>query len=156
MGIVPPAGLETQQVFSQKDGLPQDVIYQIEEDQAGHIWVMQESSVSRIRFTDGPNPVVLGVDTYDQADGLQEGRLSGYAMTQGRDGHIYMGGPIELSVFHPDSMQQNPYVPPLVFTDFKFGGASVAIEKDGALPQHIFVTSSLTLKLRLLLIRCFK
>ena len=133
------------QLFTTRDGLAQDVVYQMEEDRSGNLWLMHESSVARVRFSDGPSPAIGEVEVYDQTDGLQDGRLSAYSMFQASDGQIYMGGTIGVNFFHPDSMSRNPTVPPLAFTGFEIGGKTVEIEANGVLPQHISMTTDIVL-----------
>jgi signal transduction histidine kinase/DNA-binding response OmpR family regulator len=59
---------------------------------------------------------------------------------------MYFGGVNGFNVFWPDSIQNNPYSPPIVFTDFKLKNKEVIIgDQNSPLEKHINATEKITL-----------
>ena len=125
--------------FGKKDGLPQDVIYKIMEDDEGNLWIVHEFSISKLRFSEGDFPELLSIDIYDQSDGLQDGRLFPWAIIKSKSGRVYVGGPEGINYFDFDKMAPNPFEPPLILTNFKVKGKALEIGKDSPLKEHINV-----------------
>ncbi len=101
--------------FHESDGLPNEVIYGILEDNAGHLWMSTNRGLAKVT----PEVDGLKVRTYTAADGLQSDEFNHNSFHKGHDGRMYFGGVNGLNAFHPDSVRDNPYVPPIVITDFK-------------------------------------
>ena len=100
--------------FHEADGLPNEVIYGILEDDAGHLWMSTNRGLAKVT----PGPDGLKVRTYTKADGLQSYEFNHNASHKDSDGRMYFGGVNGLNVFHPDSVKDNPYIPPVVITDY--------------------------------------
>lgn len=100
--------------YNVRDGLPDDVIYGILEDNHGNLWISTNNGLSRF------NPQTKQFKNYDIGDGLQSNEFSGSAYHKSdRTGEMFFGGVNGFNIFHPDSLQDNPYIPPVVFTSFK-------------------------------------
>lgn len=56
---------------------------------------------------------------YDVRDGLQSNEFNAGAYHKGQSGRFYLGGIRGMNEFYPDSVRDNPHVPPIVITTFK-------------------------------------
>jgi ligand-binding sensor domain-containing protein len=117
-------------VFRATDGLPNDVVYGIVEDRQGNIWLSTNKGISRIHGewlpkADNNKIARLSFRNYDERDGLQSNEFNAGAYCAGRDGTLYFGGIRGFTAFQPDSVLDNPFVPPIVITDFKLFNKSV-------------------------------
>jgi ligand-binding sensor domain-containing protein/serine phosphatase RsbU (regulator of sigma subunit) len=115
--------------YTEKDGLPNNVVYGIMEDDHGLLWLSTNKGLSRF------NPQTKTFRNFDVADGLQSNEFNGGAYYKSRSGETFFGGINGLNVFHPDGIKDNPYVPPVVMTAFKrykdAGAKAIAIAEKG-------------------------
>ena len=99
--------------YTQKEGLPNDVIYGILGDGRGNLWMSTNKGLSQF------DPRRELFHNYDDNDGLQGNEFNQGAYTSDpRTGEMYFGGGNGFNLFHPDSVRGNPYVPPVVFSSF--------------------------------------
>lgn len=126
--------------FNEKDGLPNDVAYGILEDERGHLWISTNKGIARF------NPDTRQIRNYDVMDGLQSNEFNGGAYYKSPDGKMYFGGINGFNAFFPADIQNNPYKPSVVITDFLVFNQSVGIgSSDSLLKYHISETKSITL-----------
>ncbi len=112
--------------FHEADGLPNEVIYGVLEDEAGNLWVSTGKGLCKIHFENGQ----IRVRIYSGADGLQSDEFDHNSYHRAADGKMYFGGLNGFNAFYPDSVRDNPYVPPVVITDFKILNESVPIKSN--------------------------
>jgi PAS domain S-box-containing protein len=105
--------------YRKKDGLPSDVIYGILEDTQGNLWLSTNYGLSKF------NPQTETCQNYDERDGLQSNHFSPKACFQNRWGEMFFGGVNGLNAFFPNSIKDNPYIPPIVITDFQLFNQSI-------------------------------
>lgn len=110
--------------YTEKEGLPNDVINGILEDHHGNLWLSTNKGVSRF------NPGTGKFKNYGVADGLQSSEFSGGCYFKGRNGELFFGGLNGFNAFFPDSVIDNPYIPPVVISDFKIFDQSVPVGKE--------------------------
>ncbi|MCC7231723.1 MAG: hypothetical protein IT242_02170 [Bacteroidia bacterium] len=102
--------------YTENDGLPNNIVNGILEDRKNNMWISTNSGVCRLK--PGPASEMSSNNrTYGQQDGLQN-KFNENACFDGKDGWMYFGGTKGLNVFHPDSINDNTVVPPLVITRF--------------------------------------
>jgi two-component system, sensor histidine kinase ChiS len=94
--------------YAERDGLSNDVVYGILEDNNGCLWISTNRGLSKF------NPATEEFVTYDVNDGLQSNEFNSSAYHQGRDGIMYFGGVNGLNAFYPDSIHVNQYIPPVI------------------------------------------
>ena len=99
--------------YRQKDGLPNDVVYGILEDEPGDLWLSTNHGLARF------DPRAETFQTYDASNGLLGNELNAGAYLESRTGRFYFGGIDGLNAFDPSRVQPNPHVPPVVLTSFK-------------------------------------
>jgi two-component system, sensor histidine kinase ChiS len=98
--------------YARKDGLAGDEIASIFHDTKERLWLV---ATNLIMF----DPRTDKIKSFDDGDGILYGAPNQEAACIGRDGKIYIGGSDGFVVFHPDSIYDNSYIPPIVLTDFK-------------------------------------
>jgi signal transduction histidine kinase/ligand-binding sensor domain-containing protein/CheY-like chemotaxis protein len=100
--------------FTKKKGLPGNNVRGIHEDQHGDYWVSTTNGISRF------DPETGRSKHYDASYGLDPAAdiMFGGA-DRGEDGEMYFGAANGLTVFHPDSIRDNVFVPPVVITSFR-------------------------------------
>jgi len=132
--------------YREKDGLPNDSIQAIleDEDPAGgggrNLWLSTNGGLSRF------NPQTEVFTNYDARDGLQSDQFNFRSACKSRSGEFFFGGPNGLNVFYPNQITDNPYIPTVILTDFQIFNAPVPIrDEDSPLQQHINETDHMTL-----------
>jgi signal transduction histidine kinase/ligand-binding sensor domain-containing protein/DNA-binding response OmpR family regulator len=104
--------------YTIKDGLPDNTIYNILEDNDTKLWLSTNNGISCF---DPPSEKFMN---FDEGDGLQSNQFaSGYvnagAAFKGADGTLYFGGQHGFNVIHPNRIFFNPFPPPVALTQFK-------------------------------------
>lgn len=123
------------QQFREREGLPNEVIYGILEDEAGRLWVSTNRGLCRLQFEHG----ALRVRAFTVDDGLQSNEFNQNAHHRGPAGEMFFGGLNGFNVFHPDSVRDDPRAPAVVITDFKILNQSVIGKRKESLAttQHL-------------------
>ena len=99
--------------YTTKDGLPNNVVYAIQEDDDRNIWVSTNLGLSKFyviseRFVN-----------YDVKDGIQSNEFNLGACYKGSDGKLYFGGMNGYNVFDPNEIKYNPNKPVVVISGFR-------------------------------------
>jgi|GEM_PF-704026 len=127
------------------DGLPNDIVYAIQEDRRGSLWLSTNSGLSKF------NPITEVFTNYDKRDGLQENEFNSGASFRDIYGRMYFGGINGLSEFQPREIKNNSYVPPVIITDFLLFNKPVDIQREDKkskefhLSEHINYTKEIVL-----------
>ncbi|MFQ5605195.1 MAG: two-component regulator propeller domain-containing protein [bacterium] len=127
--------------YTEKDGLPNDNICGILEDASGNLWLSTKKGVSKF------NPKSKTFRNYDVYDGLQSNEFNRGAFFNSRNGEMFFGGVNGFNSFYPDSIEDNPTIPPVVITDFQIANKTIKISPDGSTPliKHISETDEIVL-----------
>lgn len=104
-----PAG-QSFRFFTEKNGLPNNVVYAILEDEGGSLWISTNSGLSRF------NPATETFVNYDTRDGIQGNEFNAGAYYRNPKGEMFFGGMSGFTVFHPAQITLNMVPPRLVFT----------------------------------------
>ncbi len=129
--------------YSTADGLPDNEIKYIIEDDDHFLWLSTDKGISRF------DPRSLTFKNYDVSDGLQGNEFNARSGIKTADGEILFGGNNGFNRFHPDDIRDNPYIPPVVLTDFRIFNRNVPIGVEHSpLQQHISETRELKLSWR--------
>jgi signal transduction histidine kinase/ligand-binding sensor domain-containing protein/DNA-binding response OmpR family regulator len=117
--------------YSEKDGLPNNIVYGILEDKNYNLWVSTNKGLACF------NPATKEFRKYDTGDGLQDNqfRLNAYYKTH--DGEMYFGGPNGINVFYPDSIKNNSYIPPVYITEFSIFNKPIEVSENSILKTDI-------------------
>lgn len=100
-------------VFTEKDGLPNNVVYGIVEDSSGNLWISTNWGLARF------DKLTETFVKYDAMDGLQGNEFNAGAYHKNRDGEIYFGGMNGFNVFLPKDIKVNRNIPRIVITGFR-------------------------------------
>jgi signal transduction histidine kinase/ligand-binding sensor domain-containing protein/CheY-like chemotaxis protein len=131
---------KTFSVYRTSDGLPSNAIYGILEDDAGNFWLSTGNGLSRF------NPDTQAVKNFTISDGLQGNEFKQHAALKLRNGEMLFGGANGFNMFKPEKIRENPFIPPVVLTDFKIFNKSVPVGTEGSpLQKHIGQTKTLSL-----------
>jgi len=103
---------ETFKHYTASDGLPNDQINGIVEDDRGRLWLCTNDGIAKF------DPRRETFKVYDESDGLTSRRFWAGAKSA-FTGEVFLGGDDGYYVFHPDSLKDNSFVPPVVFTRFE-------------------------------------
>ena len=101
--------------YATRDGLPNDVICGILEDKQGNLWISTNKGISKFA------PAANRIRNYDVGDGLQSNEFDQWAFFKSESGEMFFGGINGVTSFFPDSLHDNPHIPPIVLTSFKIG-----------------------------------
>jgi two-component system sensor histidine kinase ChiS len=125
-----------------KDGLPSNIITGILEDSRGNIWLATHEGLSlfdRRRMT---------FRNYSESDGLAGDFLNPRpteSTFRTQAGEMMIGSNKGLTTFYPEQLSDNPYIPPVVLTDFLLFNAPVTSGAHSPLRKPVWATDSLTL-----------
>jgi PAS domain S-box-containing protein len=128
--------------YTESQGLPSSTIEGILEDKIGRLWLSTKKGISRF------DPQTETFRNYDVSDGLQGDDFSDRCYAQGPDGEMFFGGSNGFNAFFPETIRDDPYVPPIMITGFKIFNKPVAIGANSVLKKAISYVDGLTLSYR--------
>ncbi|MFO7934275.1 MAG: two-component regulator propeller domain-containing protein [Bacteroidales bacterium] len=132
---------DSSRIYSSVDGLPNNSVHRILEDDRGDLWISTNYGLSCF------DPATGKFRNYDLYDGLQSNQFSYAAALRARNGRFYFGGVNGFNVFHPDSIATNEFIPPVVLTELLIFNRPVEIGgSNSPLQKHISETDQITLK----------
>lgn len=99
--------------FTIKDGLPNNMVYNILEDNSRNLWISTNFGISK--YDKNSNVFV----NYDVRDGLQSNEFNYGAALKTQSGEMFFGGMNGFNSFFPDNVNKSDYIPPVVITSFK-------------------------------------
>lgn len=103
--------------YTERDGLPNNIINGIIADSKNNIWLSTNSGVCKLNLSKDQTNLTSNSRTYNLQDGLQN-KFNVNACFEGKGGWLYFGGSNGLNAFHPDSINDNTVIPPVVITRF--------------------------------------
>jgi ligand-binding sensor domain-containing protein/signal transduction histidine kinase len=127
--------------YTESQGLPSSTIRCILEDGVGRLWLSTQRGISRF------DPTTEMFRNYDVSDGLQTNEFSD-GCYESPNGEMFFGGSNGFNAFVPETVRDNPYVPPVVITNFRVFNKSVPIGAKSVLTKAIPYLDSLTLSYR--------
>jgi len=128
--------------YTKADGLPGNVVRNILEDDSGNLWISTLSGISKF------DPETEKFNNYYVCDGVPFQKFYWSSALKGKNGDMFFGGNSGLLAFHPDSIEDNPHIPPVVITDFKLFNHPVIIGEGSILQKSITETTDLDLSYR--------
>ncbi len=102
--------------YTVKDGLINDVIAGVLPDKHGNLWMSSNQGIIQFQRDAGIKSGDLVFRNYGIADGVRSDEFFRNTGFISSDNEFYFGGVDGFTVFHPDSIEDNPYIPPVVFT----------------------------------------
>jgi diguanylate cyclase (GGDEF)-like protein len=98
--------------YTERNGLPNNLVYGILSDGAGRLWLSTNSGLSRF------DPQAGTFKNYDTSYGLQSNEFNFGAYHGSEAGEMFFGGIKGLNTFFPAEVRDNSHVPPVVLTSF--------------------------------------
>jgi len=102
--------------LSQKDGLTNDVVYGVQFDDAGWIWLSTNYGISRF------NPDTGEIRNMHRKDGLQSEEFNFGAHYRSDSGELFFGGHNGFNAFHPGDFKASSVIPLIALTGYFNGG----------------------------------
>lgn len=114
--------------FQDKYGLTDNLIFGIKEDKRGRLWLSTNNQIFCF------NPKDTSFRSYNKHDGVEGGGFYDGAYHQSPLTGLIFFGAMGLVVFHPDSIRDDTYIPPVAISRFQYlvrgkGGAVLTEEK---------------------------
>ena len=110
--------------YTTEDGLSSNIVYRIETDDKGNLWLSTDNGLSMF------NPEKGTFRNYDASDGLQGNQFFWGASFKGKNGELFFGGTNGFNVFDPEELKNNDHIPPVVITSFQIFNKPVGIDKE--------------------------
>jgi diguanylate cyclase (GGDEF)-like protein len=123
------------QKYGERQGLPNNTIYGLLEDEDGNLWMSTNKGLARL------DPRTGGIRTYDKRHGLQSNEFNFGAAYRSGAGEMFFGGNEGFNAFFPNRIRRNNLAPPVVLTALEI------LNRDVKLPRE-FPGSGLTLTYR--------
>lgn len=133
---------QTFRTFRTDDGLPDNVIVGILEDDDGLLWLSTNNGISMF------DPDNLTFRNYDTGDGLQSNFFKSRSFFKLSTGELLFGGINGFNLFDPiiiSNLGDNPYIPPVYFTGFRLFNQHVPVEEQSVLTRNILMTDRIEL-----------
>lgn len=126
--------------FSDKTGLPSNLIYNTLEDKQGNLFISTSKGLARRDHSRGT------INVFTQANGLLTDQFNYNSGFIDAAGKMYFGSVKGMIAFRPDAFQPNHYTPPVYFTGFQTFNKEAAINNQGSpLNKSIVLTKKITL-----------
>ena len=109
--------------YTVDNGLPDNAIESILEDESGNFWIGTSSGISFFNVEDE------FFTNYTTADGLNGSSFNSSAAFRTSEGIMLFGCTNGINYFDPDRIKQSNYSPTVVITDFQFPNQSTDISK---------------------------
>lgn len=98
--------------FSKDDGLPSNIIYEIQEDKNKNVWFATVEGLCVYYSRQN------AFRAFEIEDGMQ-GKEFNTASFKAGDGELFFGGMHGVNYFYPDSVKDNKTIPPVVITNIE-------------------------------------
>jgi ligand-binding sensor domain-containing protein len=121
---------ETFTHYREQDGLANDIVLDILEDDRGTLWIATANGLSRF------DPHTETFKSYGASDGLPINEFS--AAHKSDTGELFFGGIKGFMSFYPDRMEDNPHVPPVALTSLQQNGLEVKV---GQAPEDLKIVA---------------
>lgn len=129
--------------ISKDDGLPDNVVIGILEDNFGNMWVSTSKGLSNIVLKPGKKqPYTYQFHNFDESDGLQGGEFNPNACFKTRRGELIFGGAAGFNLFDPAKINYNENRPALAFTDLLMFNKPLSPGED--INGHIILSKSIS------------
>jgi len=111
------------QVYTSKDGLADDYIYGVLDDDEGNLWLSTNKGITRF------NPESELITNFDVSYGLQSNEFNTVSYYKSPSGEMFFGGINGFTAFFPEEIQYNEFEPEVILTKFKKNNREFITEK---------------------------
>ena len=139
------------QVFRKEDGLPDNTILNIIEDNAHDLWISTPNGISRVTCSGTmKDSMRINCINYDRLDGLQGKEFNENAALKTHRGEIAFGGANGFNLFNPTNLKINTNTPSVVLTGLQVFNQNIEagdkISNQVILQKAISETDAITLR----------
>ncbi|WP_170117566.1 hybrid sensor histidine kinase/response regulator transcription factor [Chitinophaga ginsengisoli] len=138
------------QVFTTSDGLPDNMILDILEDDHQTFWLSTPSGLCNAIPKQNNSGITFSIISYDETNNLQNREFNDNAALKTRAGELIFGGPFGFNIIDPASIKKPAYHPKIVFTGLQILNKYVApgdrINNRILLPQSLSKLQHVDLK----------
>jgi len=117
--------------YTEKDGLPNNVVLGILEDDHGKLWLTTNNGLSHF------DPQTETFINYDSSDGLQSNEFNSNAYFRATNGTIYIGGINGFNLFDPENVKPNAVAPQVAMTGFEVFNEPMRFDLSGREPIQL-------------------
>lgn len=104
------------QVFTTADGLPENLILNILEDDHQTLWLSTPNGLCNATLKQNGSRTLFSIINYDEVNNLQDHEFNDNAALKTRAGELIFGGPSGFNIIDPDKIQKPLNHPEIVFT----------------------------------------
>jgi len=104
------------QIFTTSDGLPDNTILNILEDDHQTLWISTPGGLCNAIPEQKKNGVGFSIINYDEMNNLQNREFNDNAALRTRAGELIFGGPSGFNIINPSKIEKPVYHPKIVFT----------------------------------------
>ncbi len=102
--------------FTTKDGLPSNLIYSMQEDNSGYLWLSTNNGLCKF------HPESMTINTFDVVDGIQSSEFITRSSFKNQEGELFFGGVNGFNRFYPEVLVTNENIPEVYITRFNLHG----------------------------------
>ncbi len=135
---------QTHKVYNTTNGLPNSSISSILEDEQSNLWVSTMGGLVKMDMA-VQQPDSIHFHTYTREDGLQGNDFKDMSSHRGKSDKLFFGGQNGMNYFDPSTIQLNPILPDILFTNFKLFNKEVHFVDSEILKTPINQTKELNL-----------
>jgi len=125
--------------FTTDEGLANDVIYGILEDERGTLWMSTNLGISNF------NPDDNSFSNYGLEDGLIQLEHNAFAYAKGANGVLYFGHTDGITAFNPENLRSNNIPPQVIISDFRLFNKTVLPGPDAPFDEQIEKETEITI-----------
>ncbi|WP_372772233.1 two-component regulator propeller domain-containing protein [Mangrovibacterium sp.] len=122
--------------YHKNDGLPDEVVYGILEDDDGKLWMSTDMGICRL------DPVSGKFDVYDVSDGIMNNNFRQSSFFKTKTGLMLMGGLNGLTVFNPKQITKNEILPKVLISRLKINDQQIVAGEE--FNKEVILTNSIT------------
>ena len=138
------------QIFTTSDGLPDNMILDILEDDHQTLWFSTPNGLCNAIPKQNNSRLTFSIINYDETNNLQNREFNDNAALKTRAGELIFGGPFGFNIIDPDNIKKPAYHPEIVFTSLQILNKDVApgeqINSRILLPQSLSKLQHIDLK----------
>jgi len=125
--------------ISESNGLQNNTVCKILEDQKGIIWISTNKGLSSI------DPGTKKINNYSYHNGIQRSNFVSRSGVKTSNGYLFFGGLEGFNYFNPENLKKNNIAPTVLITDLKISNKSVLSSEDGPIKENISIAKRIDL-----------
>ncbi|MCL5128365.1 MULTISPECIES: two-component regulator propeller domain-containing protein [unclassified Algibacter] len=122
----------TTKTYTEKDGLPNDVVYGILPDNKGKLWLSTNNGLSCFNASENAK----SFENFSVFDGLQSSEFNTGAYFKDKKGNLFFGGLEGINWFHPENLTYNTIKPKTIISKFEVFSKVRPLIKNSKLQDH--------------------